>query len=249
MKAYKFLAVASVLTSTALAQTPGFFVSAGGGVARINVGSFTVYNPDASIQGQPQGEALGAVDRKDNVSVARLTAGYTVNENWDVRLSYTGYGTGEAKVAFPLYTGYAWGVGGGAPTFQRHVLKYKTTALTLMPSYTYAAGEKSRVILGAGINYGMTTSHFEETYITGASVAPVYRIPTSFSYAEETDHSLGYILSLGFSRLITDNFSAEVTGNYSTFKTKVPTSPWATRSKSSVSATALSAELALIWHW
>ena len=48
---------------------------------------------------------------------------------------------------------------------------------------------------------------------------------------------------------ITDNLSVEITGNYSTFKTKVPTSPWPTNSKSNVTATALGAELALAWHW
>ena len=249
MKTFKLLAVLSILASSAFAQNPGFFVGAGGGLARLDVGTFTMYNPSAAITGQPEGEHLDAIDRRSNVSVARLTVGYSFTENFALQLSYAAYGTGEVKVAFPLYPGFEWATGAGAPTYQRQVLRYKPTALTLVPSYTYAVGDKSRVIVGAGINYGLTTSHFEDTFISGGTVSPVNLVPQSHSYAEEKDHSLGFILSLGVNRLITDNLSVELTGNYSTFKTKVPTSPWTSSSKSDVTINSFGIELALLWHW
>jgi len=249
MNALKLLAVISILASSALAQEPGFFVGAGGGLARLDVGRFTVYNPNAVITGHPEGEPLASIDGRSNVSVARLNVGYNFTEDFALQLSYVAYGTGEVKMPFPLYPGYVWGVGGGAPTYQRHVLRYKPTSFTLMPSYTYAVGEKSRVIVGAGINYGMTSSHFEDTTIPGGTVAPGNLVPQSHSFAEETEHALGFILSLGINRLITEHFSVELTGNFSTFRTKIPTSPWAAGSKSSVRTDAFGTDLALVWHW
>jgi opacity protein-like surface antigen len=249
MKTLKLLAVLSIFASSAFAQNPGFFVGAGGGLARLDVGTFTVYNPRASISVQPEGEHLDAIDRRSNVSVARLTVGYNFAENFALQLSYAAYGTGTVRVALPLYPGYEWAVGAGAPTYQRNELKYKPSALTLTPSYTYAVSEKSRVIVGAGVNYGMTSSHFEDTFIPGATISPANLVPQSHSYAEEKDNSLGFILSLGVNRLITDNLSVELTGNYSTLKAKVPSSPWGSVSKSDVTINAFGAELALLWHW
>ena len=75
MNVLKLLAAISILASSAFAQNPGFFVGAGGGLARLNVSSFAVYNPLASIAGHPEGEAVKAIDGRSNVSVARLTGG------------------------------------------------------------------------------------------------------------------------------------------------------------------------------
>ena len=150
---------------------------------------------------------------------------------------------------FPLYPGYVWATGGGAPTYLRHVLKYKTSALTLSPSYTYAVGAKSRVIVSAGINYGMIASHFEETTISGSTVSPANLVPQATRYPEEKESHLGYIFSLGYYHLITDHLSLEMTGNFATFKTKVPSSPWVSSSKSLVSMDSFGAELGLVWHW
>jgi len=249
MKAKKFLAVFLLLAASAFAQTPGLFITAGGGLAQMTTGNFSVYNPQASISGQPQGEELPVLDKKATVGVARLTVGYNFTENWALQLSYAAYGTGEARLAFPLYPDYSWAVGAGPDTYQRHVLKYKPTALTLLPSYTYAVGDKTRVIIGAGINYGMNSSHIETTTISGATVEPANRGPQSWSYAKETKRNVGYIVSLGFDYAFTDQLSAALTGNYSTFKTKIPSSPWAAASKSSVNTDSLGAELSLGWHW
>jgi len=57
------------------------------------------------------------------------------------------------------------------------------------------------------------------------------------------------MLSLGANRLLTKNVSSEMIFNYTTFKMKIPASPWPTNSKASVKVGALSTELALAWHW
>lgn len=216
----------------------------------MNVGNFAVYNPVASIPGQPQGEMLVAIDKKDTVSVARLTVGYQFNENWDLQLSYADYGTGEAKVAFPLYPGFAWAmvIGNGPDVYQRHVLRYKPTAVVLMPSYNHDVGDNLRIKVGAGVSYCSTSSHFEATYKEGAVIFPAPGFE-AYSYRKETDHSLGFIASLGADYKLTNKLSAAISGNYSIFKAKVPGSPWVERSKSSVNITSFGAELALVWHW
>ena len=68
MKALRLLAVVSVLATSAFAQKPGFFVSAGGGLAKMDVGEFVVYNPYTSTLG---GEPLATTKTKATVSVVR----------------------------------------------------------------------------------------------------------------------------------------------------------------------------------
>jgi outer membrane protein W len=252
MKALKILAMFAVLASSAFAQKPGFFVTAGGGVVRMETGNFSVYNPVASIPDSPLGEQLQATNTRDKVSMVRLTTGYNFTENWALQASYADYGTAEVEVAFPQYPGMVWTafVGGGPDIYTRHVLKYKPTALTLMPTYTKAIGDTSRFIFGAGLCSSTTTSHFETTVIPGGVLSPtIQKTPVSTSYAEETDHHLGYIVQLGFDYVIIKNFSVQVSGNYSWLEASVPSSPWATRSKDVVRVDAYAAELALSWHW
>jgi outer membrane protein W len=69
------------------------------------------------------------------------------------------------------------------------------------------------------------------------------------SYAQETNHSLGGILSVGFDYLLTKKISVQLTGNYTSFVMAVPSSPWASRSKTTVSIDSFGAEAALAWHW
>jgi hypothetical protein len=76
------------MTSCAYAQKPGFFVTAGGGLARMKAGSFTVFNPTADT---PREERLETTSKKDSASVARLTVGYNFTENWALTLSYTNF--------------------------------------------------------------------------------------------------------------------------------------------------------------
>ncbi len=247
MKALKWVAVISILATSALAQTPGFFVSAGGGMAKMKVDGFAVYNPVASVPGQPQGEALAAIEKNDTVSVVRLTVGYNLTENWGLQLSYANYGSGEVRMEYP---GIFWAqvIGISHDVYLRHVLKYQTSAFTFIPSYTFRLNEKLGIKAGAGVSYNKTSSHFEATYIPEVTIFPI-TTPQSYSYAKKTEQSLGYIVSLGADYLITKKLSLELSSTYTAFKMKVPTSPWATNSKSSVKAGSLSAELALAWHF
>lgn len=250
MKALKFLAVILILVSSAFAQKQGVFVTAGGGFARMKASNFVVYNPLAGTSG---GEPLATTDTTRMVNVARLTVGYNFTDEWALQVSYADYGTAEVKVASPQYPGVTFA--SYYDNYTRLALKYKPTVLTLMPSYTYAVGEKSRVIVGAGISSSKTSSHFETivqpTWPKDSTATPTTPIPptVSTSYAEETNQSYGYIVSLGLDHLLTENISVQIIGNYAAFKANVPASPWESRSKASISITALSAELALAWHW
>lgn len=216
----------------------------------MDVGDFAVYNPVAGAAWQPQGEALAATGKKDTVSVARLTVGYDFTENWGLHLSYTDFGTGEASMAFPQYPGIVWAmmIGVGPDVYQRHVLKYKTSAFTLMPSYTFRVNEKLGIRAGVGVSYTKTSSHFEATYTRGTVIFPV-PTPQSYSYAKATEQSLGYIVSLGADYLITNRLSLGLSGNATTFKMKVPATAWTNSSQSKVKNNSFGAELALTWHW
>lgn len=242
MNVLKYCMLSTILASAAFAQEPGFFVSISGGTSQMKAGNFAVYNPVASIPGQPLGEALPAVDRKDSVTVSRLTFGYTVNQSWDFRFSYANYGTGEVQMAFPLYPGMVFIT---APDpYTRHALVYKTSVLTFMPCYNYALSEKMKLRVGAGVNYGMTDSHFED-----ARRANITGVPRSNSYAKSSDTSLSYLLSLGADYKVTEKLSVGLSANYTTMKADIPSSPWANRTKTNVQISSLSTELALSWHW
>ena len=242
MNTIKYCTIISILASSVFAQESGFFISAGGGVARMTVDNFAVYNPVASIPGQPLGEALPALDRKDSAAVTRLMIGYTFNQSWDLRLSYANYGTAEVQMAFPLYPGVFFAT--EPDPYLRHALVYKASAFTIMPSYTYAPSEKLKLRAGVGVNYGMTDAHFEDTRrgtITG---------DIRFNrYAKFNDTSLSYIISLGADYKITENISAGINVNYTTMDAEIPNAPWVNRTKSSVQIGSLSTEFALTWSW
>jgi len=92
------LAVFSALISPMFAQKTGFFISVGAGVADLDTGLFVVFDPTTDI---PGGEPLASTKTKSSVSVARLTGGYSITENWAVQASYATYGTGTAYPALP----------------------------------------------------------------------------------------------------------------------------------------------------
>lgn len=215
-------------------------------MAVMNTDPFAVYNTTSTT---PGGEPLAATKRTSWVAVARLTGGYNLSANWAVQANYATYGVGEVEMAFPQYPGHDWGVKGSPPIYQRHVLKFKTSTMALLPTYTHAVGNDSRLIVGAGVCSSSTSSHFEATWMPGGPRAPAEYVLQSGSNAEVKESSLGYIFSLGVNQLITPNLSMEMNFNYTAFKIKVPTSPWATNSKSSINAGSLSAEIALAWHF
>jgi outer membrane protein W len=249
MKALKILVLFAVLASSAFAQKPGFFVAAGGGVVRMEAGDFTVFNPQASIPGSPQGELLAPTNTRDTVTFVRMTVGYNFTENWALQISYADYGSAEVQMAFPQYPNYTWPSGVVANTYTRHILKYKPTALTLLPTYTMAIGDTARIIYGAGLCRSKTSSHFEATWMEGASAMTASPIYVSQTYAEESESNLGVIVSLGFDFLITKHLSWQFGGNYTAFKVMVPSSPWSGRSEANIRVDSYAGEVTLAWHW
>lgn len=245
MKTIALLVATAVSTTAAFGQKSGFFIDAGAGVAQMKTGDFAVFNPVASVPGQPLGEALPALDRTSRVSVARLTLGYAFNENWDLRLSYAGYGSGEVRLAFPTYPGIFFVT---APDqYERHVMSYDAAAFALLPVYTHALDDRLRLKIGAGLSASHTSAHIEATYSSGAILPRP--AATAHSYAGASETSLGYILLLGVDCAISRHFSIGISADYGTMQAKVPASPWANRSRSSVPVTALGAELVATWRW
>lgn len=245
LKALAWLAAATLLTSAAFAQKTGFFITAGAGVAHLKIADFAVYNPVASIPGQPLGEALPAIEKTSRVSVARLTLGYAFNEHWDLRLAYADYGAGDVQLAFPVYPGMVFIV--GPDIFERHEMKYDSASFTLLPTYTRALGGKLDLKIGAGLSYNHTSAHIETAFSSGA-ILP--RPPaTAHNYAGVSESSLGYTLLLGADCQVFPRFALGISANYTAMKAKVPASPWANRSKPRVRIDALGAELSATWHW
>jgi opacity protein-like surface antigen len=266
MNSLKLLVVASVLASSAFAQTSGFFVSAGGGVAQMKTGDFAVTNPTAVIyyfyspSKAADSQVLRSTDKEDNATVARLTVGYRFDQAWDVRASFTDYGTSEVRMELPSYTQIinpavnfvTAPVLPAMPVFQRNSVKYKASTLSLLPTYTRTLGNV-KLRGGVGINITRSSANFEAAGLIPADVVIAIFPPPALTQRElsspkERKTSLGYIISLGAEYQFTDKFSVGLSGNYTTFKIAVPSSPWASRSKSSVAGTALSAELSLAWH-
>lgn len=249
MKTLKLLALSLVLAGAASAQSTGFFVTAGGGLGIMSVDEFTVYNPEGGT-GSALYEPLKTKGRKASVKVARLNVGYNFTENWALQVGYAGYGTGEVTVAVPTYPDVDWTqlIGSGPSVYSRHVVKFKTTALTLMPTFTAAVDEKARIIVGAGIISSKTESHFEATYTSGAVVATPPQAQ-SYSYASESNRNVGLAFMLGYDRLVYKTVSIGLVGNYATMKMKVPSAPWPKRSDEEANVSAASIELYVGWHW
>lgn len=242
MNPIKYCLLISVLTSSVLAQESGFFFSAGGGIVRMSVDGFSVYNPVASIPGQPLGEALPALDRNETTAMTRLTLGYAFSPSWDLRLSYSYYGTNVVPMAFPLYPGMVFVT---APDpYLRHAFVYKTSSFTLMPTYNFVLSDNLKVRAGVGVNCSTTAAHFEDT--RRGTISGDIR---HNRHAEFEDTDLAYVLSLGVDYRITEKVSAGLNATYTTMSAEIPTVPWVNRTKSRVNIDALSAELALTWHW
>jgi hypothetical protein len=258
MKTPGILAVVLLLSSSALAQTPGFFVSAAGGEAWMDVGHFVVYNGSSNIVGAtPNLEALPAIKRTDRVSVSRLTVGCRFDENWGLQFSYADYGTGEVGVTLANDSGLIITPPSGPPIYTLNVLKYKPTAFTLGPSFTYSISNKWQVRAGAGASYSITKSH----YVIAVRSSPLGPGGEE-SYPGQTDRYFGYFASLGVDYLLGRGFTVGVNGNFSSFKAKVPASPWVVdpvqnsygawvsgATSSRVNVRSCGIDIALTWHW
>lgn len=238
MNILKVLGVLSIATSTVFAAPgSGFFVGAEIGRARLKNDGFTVYNPLAS----PSPEALPALDKTNNVSVARLTVGYSFTEEWGLRLSYTGFGEAEVRVAAPVYPGMVFVI--PPDTYPRNVVRYKTSMFTLLPVYSIPLGDRLRLSGGIGLNYATTKSHFETTRVQ-------YLIGTRYdSFAEDTEHKLGLALQFGVDYFVIENLSLRVTANYADAKANVPPAPMWGRSAADFGIKAMSVQFAVAWHF
>lgn len=242
MNPIKYCILVSILVSSVFAQESGFFFSAGGGVARMSIDRFSVYNPVASIPGQPLGEALPVLNRKDTVPVARLTLGYAFNEAWDVRFSFSNYGTADVPIAFPQYPGMVFVTAPDA--YLRHSLVYQTSALSLMPSYRIALSDRVKLRMGVGLSWSTTEAHFED--IRRGTISGDIRLNRHPAF---DDSRLSYLASLGLDCRLSEKASVGLNVNYTTTSAEIPNSPWVNRTKSNVDISSLSTELALTWHW
>ncbi|MFT3870972.1 MAG: outer membrane beta-barrel protein [Nibricoccus sp.] len=244
MKFTSLLAVVVVFSTPVFGQKVGPYVTAGGGISVLHVSPFSVTNPVAVAA---NGEVLNARGRRSNVSVARLTAGYNFTENWSLQISYAKFGKGEVEMAFPEYPDVVWATGSGPDKYQRHALVYKPTTISLMPVYTHAVSDDSRIIFGAGVTKSKISSHFESIYMSGAVVNPalLYR---SNTYAEESESKMTPAVLIGIDKKISNNFSIGFTCTYTSLKMKIPSSPWATRSAETVGVNSFEANLYLGWH-
>lgn len=244
MKFTSLLAVIVVFSVPAFGQKVGPYITAGGGMSVMVANPFSVTNPVAATA---SGEVLNARSRRSNVSVARLTAGYNFTENWSLQISYAKFGKGEVDVAFPEYPDVVWATGSGPDKYQRNALVYKPTSISLMPVYTHAVSEDSRVILGAGVTKSKITSHFETVYVSGAVINPAL-LYQSNTYAEESESKITPTFLIGIDKKITNSFSVGVTCTYTSLKMKIPSSPWGTRSAETVGINAFEANLYFGWH-
>ena len=211
MKVLKPLAVVSVLAASAFAQQDhGLFVNVGGGYAKLSV-------DDLSMQ-TGYGETLHTRDGDDTVGFLRGELGYRFNDRWDLALGYSDYGTGEVHVSFPKYPGIVSVL--PLPDYSRNVMKYETTRIALIPSYTHALTEKLSLRARAGVTYDETKAHFETTYYAVFSGPP----PGTFSktFPEAKDSTWNYLLSIGAEYAITPRLSLGLTVTYAPFTMKVP---------------------------
>ena len=239
MTSLKIATVFSLLALSTFAQTPGAFVNVGGGLARFNAGSFT--------ETTSFGEVLQTTDKRDAVGTAHIAFGYQFDENWDLAVRTTIYGTAELKMSFPQYPGIMSIL--PMPSYTRNVLKYDAVQFALIPSYTYAFTEKLRGRASAGLTCIESKSHFETTYYAWFSGRPNGTF--SESYTKEKNTAWSYQVSLGAEYAVTHNLSIGITGGYAPFKIKTPPTNIfvATRpSKSKVNVDAFEADLAINWR-
>lgn len=238
MKTMKVWAVLSIAASTVFAvPESGFFIGAEAGKARLKNDDFTVYNVVAS----PSPEALPSQDTTNNVSVARLTAGYAFTKEWDLRLSYTRFGEGKINFPGPRYPGMVFVT---APDeYLSNVIKYRTNLFTLMPVYSISPTSRLRLNGGLGLNYATTESHFEATRL---SFIP--RTTTFYRLAGETEHQWSLAVQFGVEYFVMEHLSLGVTADYSEAKAKVPPG-WARAADTTFSIKAASVQFAALWHF
>lgn len=193
----------------------GLYLTVGGGYARMHAGSFsqtTIYN-----------EVLKTRDTNDHVGFGRVELCYQFDENWDLAIGATWYGAAEVQLGFPKYPNVTSLL--PLPEYYRHVMLYKTTRYSLMPTYSFEAGDKVRFRLGLGLTCNVTRSHTEATYYAWFSGVPSRLIVETYPEQSRTDWSGA--LSLGAEYELFKHASLNFSVAYAPFRIKVPTSPGA----------------------
>ena len=243
MKALKILAVVSVLSPSAFAQSSGLFISGGGGMAAFEADEFT--------HRTSYGEVLRTTDTSDRVAFAQVGLGYRFNESWDALLSYADYGSAEIGMAFPKYPNIASIL--PLPDYSRNVLKYETTRLSLAPAFTCELSGPLRLRASAGVTWTKTDSRSETTYRAWFSGPPSGEF--SDRTATQSKKSWGYLASLGLEYAFSKNLFVGLGASYSPFKiTVTPTriagvgSGFTQPSKDSIDVDSIEALLSITWR-
>jgi opacity protein-like surface antigen len=243
MKALKILAVVSVLSSSASAQSSGLFINAGGGIAKFDADEFT--------QRTSYGEVLRASDTSDDVGFVQLGLGYRFDEKWDAVLSYADYDSAEIGISYPKYPNIASIL--PLPAYSRNVLKYETSRLSLAPAYTFALSGALKVRASAGMTWTKTDSHNETMYRAWFSGPPSAEF--SDRTAPVSKKSWSWLASIGLEYAISEHFSVGLGVRYSPFKVEVAPTPivglgpiLTQPSKGSTEIKAVEAMLSVTWR-
>ncbi|MGC4071781.1 MAG: TonB-dependent receptor [Nibricoccus sp.] len=243
MKTLKRLAAVSVLITSAFAQTPGFFISAGGGYAKVQAESFSLTTS--------YGEVLHSTSGDDSVTFANIELGWRFNTNWALGLGYADYGTAELNVSFPKYSGFVSVL--PFPDYSRNVLIYESHQFELVPAYSHPIGERWTLHARAGATYRETTAHFETTYYQSLSGPPSGNVSQTFP--EEKTTTWSYLVSVGVEFEVTPRFSIGLMGTYSPSKMKLPGekiagigNTWVTPSKSEIDVDYFEVAISIGWR-
>jgi opacity protein-like surface antigen len=217
------------------------YFTASAGYAKLKAGGFS--------QTTSYGENLKASDTSDGVAVGRLEFGYIFDENWSLGLGFTDYSTAEIQMDLPRYPGIVSLVPN--PSYSRHVFLYDTARFTLIPSYTFASGDRFLLHAGAGVTYNRTRSHFEATYYAQYSGRP--SLTFYDSYPEEVTTVWRYTLTLGVEWMMTKHMALALSGAYSPYKidlssTRVAGFGATQPSKSSVKVDAFEAAVSFVYR-
>lgn len=217
----------------------GLYLNIGGGYARMTTSDFSLTTP--------YNEVLPTTKTTDGVFFGRLELCYQFDENWDLALGYTRYGRADVEIAFPKYPNIVSIL--PLPDYKRHVMRYQTTRISLMPTYSIEAGDRMRFRLGAGVMCNQTKSRIETTYYAWFSGRPSGLIAEEYPSTSRTDWS--GIVSLGADYEIFKHGALSFSLAYAPYRINVPTSPAALNqgvsrpSRSTVRVDAFEAALAL----
>ncbi|MFT3866868.1 MAG: hypothetical protein QM715_00085 [Nibricoccus sp.] len=217
----------------------GLYLNIGGGYARMTTSDFSFTTP--------YNEVLSTTKNTDGVPFGRLELCYQFDENWDLALGFTRYGTAEVQIAFPKYPNIVSIL--PLPDYKRHVMLYQTTRISLMPTYSIEAGDRMRFRFGAGVMCNKTKAHIESTYYAWFSGVPNRLVSDSHPAQSRTDWS--GIVSIGADYEIFRHGALSFSLAYAPYRIGIPTSPFALGqgmsrpSKNNVRVDALEAALAL----